>query len=113
MEQEEDAELQNDEANKVANEAIPDWQNDSEGRVLGQLPEAEQSTVKDYHSIKRASKDKIVGLVGHEVTVGNQNSGTMKWKVITTYEPPDGCLLQDISTRKEFGLKNLSTMNHK
>jgi hypothetical protein len=37
----------------------------------GQLPIAEQSTVKDYHSIKRASREKIAGLVGHEVTMGN------------------------------------------
>ena len=92
---------------------IPNQQTDCEGRMSGQLPTAEQSIVKDYHSIKRASREKIAGLVGHEVTMGNRSSGTMKWKVITNYEPPDECLLQDISTRKEFGLKNFSTMNHK
>jgi len=45
--------------------------NDNEGRIPGQLPTAEQSTVKDYHSIKKAAKDKIASLVGHDVTVGN------------------------------------------
>jgi hypothetical protein len=57
---------------------IPDQQTDCEGRMSGQLPTAEQSIAKDYHSIKRASREKIVGLLGHEVTVGNQSSGTIK-----------------------------------
>ncbi len=44
---------------------IPDKQTDCEGRKAGQLPKAEQSTAKDYHSIKWASREKIAGLVGH------------------------------------------------
>ncbi len=67
--------------------------NDNEGRMPGQLPTAEQSTAKDYHSIKKAAKEKNPGLVGHEVTVGNQSSGNMTWRVILSYEPSDNSLL--------------------
>jgi hypothetical protein len=45
--------------------------NDNEGRMPGQLPTAaEQSTVRDYHNIKKAAKEKVAALAGHEVTVG-------------------------------------------
>ena len=37
---------------------IPDQQTVCEGRMPGQLPTAEQSTVKDYHNIKRTSREK-------------------------------------------------------
>jgi hypothetical protein len=33
----------------------------------------------------KAAKEKIVALVGHNVTVGTRKSGSMKWKVIATY----------------------------
>jgi hypothetical protein len=87
-------------------------QNDTEGRMPGQLPTAEQSIVKDYHSIKKAAK-KNSALVGHEVTVGTQSSGSMKWKVVSTFEPPDECLLGDTLTKEEFGLKNFLPSDYK
>jgi hypothetical protein len=46
-------------------------ENDNEGQMPGQLPTAaEQSSAKDYHSIKKAAKEKVAALVSHEVTVG-------------------------------------------
>jgi hypothetical protein len=39
---------------------------------------------KDYHQLKAAAKEKIAALVGHEVTVGTQKNGSMKWKVISS-----------------------------
>ena len=75
------------------------WPNDYEGRMPGQLPTAEQSTVKDYHSIKKAAKDKITSLVGHDVTVGNWSSGNMTWKVVPSYEPSDESFLRDVMSR--------------
>ena len=65
-----------------ANATNAEQPNDEEGRMPGQLPTAEQSTVKDYHSIKKSAKEKIAGLAGHEVTVGTRSSGTMTWKVV-------------------------------
>ncbi len=44
-------------------------ENDNDGRMPGQLPTAaEQSSTRDYHSIKKAAKEKVAALVGHEVT---------------------------------------------
>jgi hypothetical protein len=87
--------------------------NDNEGRIPGQLPTAEQSTVKDYHSIKKAAKEKIAGLVGHEVTVGNQSSGNMTWRVIPSYEPSDNSLLRDVKSKEDFGIRDFSSNNYK
>ncbi len=103
------AEQQAEEAN-ATNAEQP---NDEEGRMPGQLPTAEQSTVKDYHSIKKSAKEKIAGLAGHEVTVGTRSSGTMTWKVVPTYEPPDESLLHDIKPKEEFGIKNFLSANYK
>jgi len=77
------------------NNEIEAAQNDTEGRMPGQLPTAEQCIVKDCHSIKKAANEKISALVGHEVTLGTRRSGSMKWKVVSTFEPPDECLLGD------------------
>jgi hypothetical protein len=49
----------------------------------GQLPSAGVvQCQKDYHTIKKAAKEKITALVGHDVTVGTRKSGSLKWKVI-------------------------------
>jgi hypothetical protein len=46
-------------------------ENDNDGRMPGQLPTAaEQSSIRDYQTIKKAAKEKVAALVGHEVTVG-------------------------------------------
>jgi hypothetical protein len=79
--EEEDAEVL-DELNggeaKEANERVaavnkPDGANenihDPNGRMPGQLPKAADAVQKDYHSIKKAAKEKIAALVGTEVSV--------------------------------------------
>ncbi len=48
-----------------ANENI----HDPNGRMPGQLPKAADAVQKDYHSIKKAAKEKIAALVGTEVSV--------------------------------------------
>jgi hypothetical protein len=41
----------------------------------GQLPTAAYASQKDYHSIKKAVKDKIAALVGTEVSVVTKKMG--------------------------------------
>jgi len=41
----------------------------------GQLPTAADASQKDYHSIKKAAKDKIAALVGTEVSVVTKKMG--------------------------------------
>jgi hypothetical protein len=54
----------------------------------GQLPSAGTEVLaKDYQSVKKAAKDIISALVGKEVTVRTRKNGSMKWKVIASYEP--------------------------
>jgi hypothetical protein len=48
-----------------ANENI----HDPNGRMPGQLPKAADAVQKDYHSIKKAAKEKIAALVGTEISV--------------------------------------------
>jgi len=50
---------------------------DPNGRMPGQLPTEASSVVKDYHSIKRAAKEKIAALVGTEVTVTSRKNGCL------------------------------------
>ncbi len=85
VELEEEAEQQNEDQQGEVNNEIEAAQNDTEGRMPGQLPTAEQSIVKDYHSIKKAAKENISALVGHEVTVGTRSSGSMIWKVVRIF----------------------------
>ena len=73
--EEEEQELEEEAANAVdddVQEASSGAQeNDNDGRMPGQLPTAaEQSSIRDYKTIKRAAKEKVAALVGHEVTVG-------------------------------------------
>jgi len=48
---------------------------DPNGRMPGQLPTAANASQKDYHSIKKAAKDKIAALVGTEVSVVTKKMG--------------------------------------
>ena len=73
--EEEEQELEEEVANTVdddVQEASSGAQeNDNDGRMPGQLPTAaEQSSIRDYQTIKKAAKEKVAALVGHEVTVG-------------------------------------------
>ena len=109
----EEEEMEHNEEANGEEEEQPEQQTDNEGRMPGQLPTAEQSTVKDYQSIKRAAKERIAALIGQEVTVSTRSNGSMKWKVIETYEPPEENLIQDINVRQKYGLKNFSTSDYK
>ena len=76
-------------------------ENDNEGRMPGQLPTAsEQSSVRDYHSIKKAAKEKVAALAGHEVTVGTRKNGSMKWKVIAMHDPMDENIVREYDPHK-------------
>jgi hypothetical protein len=100
------------EANGEEEEQL-EQQPDNEGRMPSQLLTAEQSTVKDYHSIKPAAQEKIAALIGQEVTISNRSNGSMKWTVIETYEPPEKNLIQDINLSQKYGLKNSSISDNK
>jgi hypothetical protein len=98
----------------VQEEANGAQENDDEGQMPGQLPTAaEQSSARDYHSIKKAAKEKVAALVGHEVTVGTQKNGSMKWKVIATHDPSDEHLLREYDPVKKYGLKDFNSCEHK
>jgi len=66
---EEDQGVQN---NNAASGAVV---HDLDGRMQGQLPTEASATVKDYHSIKKAAKEKIAALTGSEVTVTSRKNG--------------------------------------
>jgi hypothetical protein len=65
----EEEEMEHEEEANGEEDEQPEQQTDNEGRMPGQLPTAKQSTVKDYHSIKRAAKERIVALIGQEVAI--------------------------------------------
>jgi hypothetical protein len=72
------------------------------------LPTGSQAISGDYQSAKKAAKDRIVSMVGREVTVGSQKSGNMKWKVIHSLEPSESTLQEILDPTVPFGLKELS-----
>ncbi len=84
-EQEKEDEVNGGQEEPLSDDAPPV---NNEGRMPGQLPTAADQTIPEgYHSIKRAAKEKIVSLLGQEITIGTGNNGGMKWKVVDTYEP--------------------------
>lgn len=85
---------------------------DTNGRMPGQLPSAGAvQPSKDYHQLKAAAKEKIAALVGHEVTVGTRKNGSMKWKVISSYDPPEENVPND--AHLNCGLIDFDTLEHK
>jgi hypothetical protein len=84
---------------------------DPNGRMPGQLPTAAAATVKDYHSIKKAAKEKVAALVGTEVTVTSRKNGSMTWKVVERHNPPDEKLIS--KGNRPYGLRDFSTMTHR
>jgi hypothetical protein len=89
-------------------------ENNIEGRMPGQLPTAaEQSSAKDYHSIKKAAKEKVAALVGHEVTVGTRKNGSMKWKEVALHDPSDDSLLKEFHPVEKNGLKDFNCFDYK
>jgi hypothetical protein len=70
----------------------------------GQLPTAaDQTTAKDYHSIKKAVKEKEAALWGQEITMSTKGNGSMKWKVVGTYEPPEEDILPEVEVVEKYG----------
>jgi hypothetical protein len=116
--EEEEQELEEEAANAVdddVQEASSGAQeNDNDGRMPGQLPTAaEQSSIRDYQTIKRAAKEKVAALVGHEVTVGTRKNGSMKWKVIATHDPTNENVLKEFDPVKTYGLKDFNCSSYK
>jgi hypothetical protein len=116
--EEEDAEAdeeqhQETEAVENNNEATnePESQHDPNGRMPGQLPTEAAATVKDYTSIKKAAKEKVLALVGTEVSVVSKKNGTMKWTVVENHTPPEEKLISKGTL--PYGLKDFSLANHK
>jgi hypothetical protein len=88
-EQETDEEANGGQEDEVQPDSNGAQEIDNECRMPGQLPmAAEQTSAKDYHSIKNAAKEKVAALLGHELTMSTKSNDNMKWKVVESYEPP-------------------------
>jgi hypothetical protein len=68
-------EVNNGEAINNAPNSTNENAHDPNGRMPGQIPTAAAASVKDYHSIKKAAKEKIAALVGTEVLVVTKKMG--------------------------------------
>ena len=102
---EEDQGVQN---NNAASGAVV---HDPDGRMPGQLPTEASATVKDYHSIKKAAKEKIAALAGSEVTVTSRKNGSLTWKVVESHSPPGVEVITKSSM--SYGLKDFQMGNYK
>ena len=102
---EEDQGVQN---NNAASGAVV---HDPDGRMQGQLPTEASATVKDYHSIKKAAKEKIAALAGSEVTVTSRKNGSLTWKVVESHSPPGVEVITKSSM--SYGLKDFQMGNYK
>jgi hypothetical protein len=79
----------------------------------GQFPmAAEQTSAKDYHSIKKAAKEKVAALLGQEVAMSTRSNCTMKWKVVKTYEPPEENILPEVELLQQYGMKEFDTLDY-
>jgi hypothetical protein len=76
---------------------------DPNGRMPGQLPVGEQIG-RDYHSVKKATKERIAAIVGQEVIEGSQKNGSMKWTVIGSHEPDK--IVEEFDCKATYGLKD-------
>jgi hypothetical protein len=84
---------------------------DPNGRMPGQLPTETDASQKDYHSIKKAMKDKLAALVGTEVSVVTKKNGTMKWTVVEGHSPPNEKISSKVGNF--YGLKDFAVANYK
>jgi hypothetical protein len=100
----------NGEAVQNNNEAPGDV-HDPNGRMPEQLPMEASATVKDYHSIKKAAKEKNAALVGSEVTVTSRKNGSLTWKVVESHSPPGEELITKSSA--SYGLKDFNIGSYK
>jgi hypothetical protein len=78
----------------------------------GQFPSA--GTVqpsKDYYQLNASTKEKIAAIVGNKVTVGAQKNGSIKWKVISSYDPLEENVPGD--SHLQCGLMYFNTLDHK
>jgi hypothetical protein len=95
-----DAEQGNDEEEPLA---LQENGEDPNGRMPGQLPVHEQIR-RDYHSVKKAAKERIAAMVGQEVIEGSRKNGSMKWTVISSHEPDE--IVEEFDCKATYGLKN-------
>jgi len=95
-----DAEQGNDEEEPLA---LQENGEDPNGRMPGQLPVGEQIG-RDYHSVKKAAKERIAAMVGQEVIEGSRKNGSMKWTVISSHEPDE--IVEEFDCKATYGLKN-------
>jgi hypothetical protein len=84
---------------------------DPNGRMPGQLPTEAAATVKDYTSIKKVAKEKVLALASTEASVVSKKNGTMKWKVMESHNPPKEKLISKGTL--PYGLKDISLSDHK
>jgi hypothetical protein len=67
---------------------------DPEGRMPGQLPNAQEAILTDYAGQKRAMVEKVKGLLGTEGIVRAGGNQLMRWVVIEEHDPPpEDCFL--------------------
>jgi hypothetical protein len=112
-EQEVDEEANGGQEDEVQPDSNGAQEIDNEGRMPGQLPTAaEQTSAKDYHSIKKAAKEKVAALLGREVTMSTKSNGSMKWKVVETYEPPEENILPEVEVLQQYGMKDFNTSDY-
>jgi hypothetical protein len=74
--------------NNTTNEA------DAHGRMPGQLPTVadvveNDSTARDYATVKRLAKERIAALLGTTVTISAARVSTITWKVVEKHMSPE------------------------
>ena len=61
---------------------------------------------------KKAAKEKVAALLGREVTMSTKSNGSMKWKVVETYEPPEENILPEVEVLQQYGMKDFNTSDY-
>jgi hypothetical protein len=103
-----------DASDPIAEEANNNTTNDSDahGRMPGQLPTVadvvdNDSTVRDYTTVKRLAKERIAALLGTTVTISAARRSTITWKVVEKHMPPDERTVEaGFEQKKQFGIIN-------
>ncbi len=95
-----------EENNNTTNEA------DAHGRMPGQLPTVadvveNDSTARDYATVKRLAKERIAVLLGTTVTISAACRSTITWKVVEKNMPPEERTVEaGFEQKKQFGIIN-------
>jgi hypothetical protein len=91
-------------------EQVVEEEPETNERMSRQLPSAGAVQQKDYHS-KKADIEKIAALVGQDITIVTHKNGSMKGKVISTYEALEVNLIND--SHRKCGMRDFNTMDYK